>query len=228
MLEIIGRYIWLGTIRPGEGGAGPGEGLVVQPLEKKQRKKSITAQSGLTGHQIRVVRDDPFTKTVWVATEWGLNQIDRRFQVIWGRYWHEDFDASSRESYISLSTNRKASNPFAVLGRELAVRDWTAFSKAIEQISPPIQNNFRLYEFHMSGFPPRALFSEMNSLVPFFMEAAQSNTPKVHDFGLRNLCKFDDPGVEPFMATLTSKTVAGSIDQGYIQECLKAWSTRVP
>ena len=202
MLEIIGRYLWLGTIRPGEGGDGRGEGLVVQLFEKKQKVNSLTAQSGLTGDRIRVVRDDPFTNTVWVATEWGLNQIDRHFHVIWGRYWYEDFEASSRKSQTFLSTGRRASNPFAVLGRELAVRDWTAFSQAIEKISLAVQNMFRLYEFHMSGFCPPTLSAEMNGLVPFFIEAAQSNTPKVHHFGLSNLCKFDDPRVDTFMDTM--------------------------
>jgi hypothetical protein len=227
-LEVIGNHVWFGTIRAGEGGAGPGEGLVVQSLEKKQKVKSITAQSGLTGDRIRVVRDDPFTKTVWVATEWGLNQISRHFQVVWGRYWHEDFETSSQKSQMFLSTSQKTSNPFAVLGRELAVKDWTAYSQAIEKISPVVQNKFRLYEFHMSGFPPRALSSEMNGLVPYFIEAALSEALMVHDFGLRNLCKFDDPRVQTFMATLASKTVAQSADEGYVQECLKAWSNRVP
>jgi hypothetical protein len=42
----------------------------------------------------------------------------------------------------------------------------------------------------------------MNGLVPFFIEAAQSNTPKVHDFGLRNLCKFDDPRAHTFLDSI--------------------------
>lgn len=227
-LEIIGPHLWLGTIREEEPGPASGEGIVVQLLGKKQKVRTITGKSGLTGGQIRVLRDDPFTKTVWVATEWGLNQIDRQFRVIWGRYWHEDFEPSSQKSQIFLSASRKASNPFAVLSRDLAVKDWTAFSRAIEQISPVVQNKFRLYEFHMSGFPPRALSSKMNGLVPFFIDAAQSETPMVHDFGLRNLCKFDDSRVQTFMAALASKTVAQSADERYVQECLKAWSTRVP
>jgi len=82
------------------------------------------------------------------------------------------------------------------------VRDWAAFSQAIEKISPAVQNTFRLYEFHMSGFCPGTLSAEMNGLVPFFIEAAQSNTPKVHYFGHSNLCKFDDPRVDTFMDTM--------------------------
>ena len=211
-----------------EPGPAPGEGIVVQLLGKKQKVRTITRKSGLTGGQIRVLRDDPFSQTVWVATEWGLNRIDRQFRVIWGRYWYEEFETSSLKSQTLLSASRKASNPFAVLSRELAVKDWTAFSQAIGKISPVVQNKFRLYEFHMSGFSPRALSSEMNGLVPFFIDAAQSETTMVHDFGLRNLCKFDDPRVQTFMTTMATKTVAQSADEMWVQECLKAWSTRVP
>ena len=227
-LEIIGNHVWFGTIRPEEVGSGPGEGIVVQSLDKKQKVTSITAKSGLTGGQIRALRDDPFTKTVWVATEWGLNQIDRRFRVVWGRYWYEEFEISSRRSQTLLSTSRKASNPFAVLGRELNVLDWPAFYQVIQKISPVGQSKFGLYKFHMSGLPPRSLSSELTELVPFFIDAAQSDAPIVHDFGLRNLCKFDDPRVQTFMATLATKTVSHPADERYVQECRKVWSIRVP
>lgn len=227
-LEIIGNHLWFGTIRTNEGGVGPAEAVVVQSLSKKQKVTAITSKSGLTGGQIRILRDDPFTKTVWVATEWGLNRIDRRFHVVWGRYWHDEFEPSSRKSQTLLSTSRKTSNPFAVLGRELAVQDWVVFTQAIEKISPVGQNKFRLYEFHMSGFAPRRLAQEMNGLVPFFIDAAQSKVPAVHDFGLRNLCKFDDPRVQTFMVKLATETAADSADERYAQECLKASSAPVP
>jgi len=227
-LEVIGNHVWFGTIRPGESGPGPGEGIVVQLLDKKQKVRTITVKSGLTGGQIRMLRDDPFTKTVWVATEWGLNQIDRHFKVIWGRYWYEDFGASSQRSQTFLSVSRKASNPFAVFGRELGVQDWSVFSQAIKRISPAEKNKIRLYDFHTSGFRPRSLSSGFTELVPFFIEAAQSETPMIHTFGLSNLCKFDDPRVRTFMTTLASKTIAQSADEMWIQECLKAWSTQAP
>ncbi len=227
-LEVIGNHVWLGTIRPGESGPGPGEGIVVQLLDKKQKIRTITVKSGLTGSQIRMLRDDPFTKTVWVATEWGLNQIDRPFKVIWGRYWYEDFEASSQKGQTFLSVSRKASNPFSVFGRELGVQDWSVFSQAIKRISPAEKSTIRLYDFHTSGFRPRSLSSGFTELVPFFIEGAQSATPMVHAFGLSNLCKFDDPRVRTFMTTLASKTIAQSADEIWVQECLKAWSTQAP
>lgn len=78
-LEIIGPQLWLGTAEFSEWGDSKAEGIVVQALHKRQKIQSITAKSGLTGGVIRMLRHDPFSTTVWVATERGINQIDRRF-----------------------------------------------------------------------------------------------------------------------------------------------------
>lgn len=227
-LETVGNHLWLGTIQPSEGGPTPSEGVVVQSVDRKQKITTITTQAGLTGDQIRVLREDPFTKTVWVATEKGLNRINLQFRVIWAGYWHEDFAASSLKSQTLLSPNWKPSNPFAVLGRELAVQDWTAFAQAIEKISPAGRNKFKLYEFHMEGFASRTLPQDLNGLVPFFIEAIQSETPTIHNFGLGNICKFDDPRIQTFMATLASKTGVLSTDLKYVHDCLKVWPPQIP
>ncbi|MBY0247960.1 MAG: hypothetical protein K2Q17_09850 [Nitrospiraceae bacterium] len=221
-LEIIGPQVWLGTATFGEGGDGKAEGIVVQAWHKRQKLQSITAQSGLTGGVIRMLRDDPFTKTVWVATERGINQIDRRFRVTWSRYWYEEFEPSSRKSQTFLSPRPRTSNPFAVLGRELGVEDWVAFSRAVEQVSPAERNNLRLYDFHMYGFPAQSLSHDLNGLVPFFIQAAQSHVEAIHLFGLSNLCKFEDPRVQAFLVTMEPTTVKDSAGQGFVQDCLKA------
>lgn len=221
-LEIIGPQLWLGTASFGEGGDSKAEGIVVQLRHKRQKLQSITAQSGLTGGTIRMLRDDPVSKTVWVATERGLNQIDRRFRVTWSGYWYEEFEPASRKSETFLSPTLMASNPFAVLGRELGVEDWLAFSRAVEQVPPAERSSLRLYDFHMYGSPAQRLSHDLNGLVPFFIEAAQSHVDDIRDFGLRNLCKFDDPRVQPFLVAAEPKTVKGSVDQRYVQDCLKA------
>ncbi|MBX3326455.1 MAG: hypothetical protein U0223_19470 [Nitrospira sp.] len=223
-VETVDGNVWFGTIQPSEGRSGPAEGVVVQSLHKKHKLKAITQKSGLTSGQIRMLRDDPFTKTMWVATPRGLNRIDRRFQVIWGRYWYEDFEHGSRKAQTLLSPTPKISNPFAVLGRELAVNDWEAFSRAVAKVSPSEQRKLSLYEFHMVGLPPRTLSHELNDLIPFFRAAAESSNPTVHDFGLRNLCKFDDASVRDYMVNVASQKLPGSADQRHIRDCLKAWS----
>ena len=223
-LEVIGSQLWLGTASFGEWGDGKAEGVVVQALRKRQKVQSITAKSGLTGGTIRMLRDDPFSKTVWVATERGLNQIDRSFHVTWSGYWYEEFEPSSRKSQTRLSATPKVSDPFAVLGRELGVEDWMAFSRAVEQVSPAERKKLRLYDFHMSGH--QGFSHDLNSLVPFFIEAAQSHVAAVHSFSLTNLCKFDDPRVRTFLVALEPNTVKGSADQRFVQDCLKTRSAQ--
>lgn len=220
-LEIVGPQLWLGTAQFSEWGDGKAEGIVVQALHKRQKIQSITAKSGLTGGVIRMLRDDPFTKTVWVATERGINQIDRRFRVTWSGYWYEEFEPSSRKSQTLLSPTPTASNPFAVLGRELGVEDWPAFSQVVEHVPPAERSNVRLYDFHMYGFPTQRLSHDLNGLVPFFIQAVQSHVEAIHLFGLSNLCKFDDPRVQAFLVTMEPNTAKGSADQRFVQDCLK-------
>lgn len=221
-LEIVGSQIWLGTAELSEWGDSKAEGIVVQVWHKRQKLQSITAQSGLTGGTIRMLRDDPLSKTVWVATERGLNQIDRRFRVTWSGYWYEEFEPSSRKSQTLLSPTPRASNPFAVMGRELAVEDWLGFSRAVEQVPSAERSNVRLYDFHMYGFPAQRLSHDLNGLVPFFIQAAQSHLEDIRLFGLRNLCQFDDPRVPAFLVSLEPTTVKGSADRRFVQDCLEA------
>lgn len=221
-LEIIGSQAWFGTAKFNEAGDGKAEGIVVQALPKRQKVQSITDKSGLTGRVIRMLRDDPITKTVWVATERGLNQIDRRFHITWSGYWYEEFDLSSRKSQTRLSATPKVSDPFAVMGRELGVEDWAAFLRAVEKVSPATRSKLRLYDFHMYGFSSRRLTHDLNDLVPFFIQAAQSPVETIHLFGISNLCKFDDPRVQEFLVIMEPNTAKGSADQRFVQDCLKA------
>lgn len=225
-VEIIGSQVWFGTAEFSEWGDGKAEGIVVQALHKREKIQSITAKSGLTGGVIRMLREDPVTKTVWVATERGLNQIDRRFRVMWSGYWYEELESSSHKLQTRLSATPKVSDPFAVMGRELGVEDWAAFSEAIEHVSSAERNKLRLYDFHMYGFPARRLSHDLNILVPFFIQAAESPVEAIHLFGLSNLCKFDDPRVQAFMATMEPNTVKGSGDLRFVQDCLHAWAAQ--
>jgi hypothetical protein len=236
-LEIIGTRVWFGTVHPYEGGTGGAEGIVVQAMDKKQKVSSITAKSGLTTDgPIYMLRDDPFTKTVWVATERGLNQVDRQFQVVWGRYWYEDFEPSSGSSRTQLIETQKRSNAFAVLGRKLGVQDWQAYRQVVQQIPSHLGTwgDFKdfqwvLYFTHMSGVPGGQYFKQdLNGLLPFVMQAAQSEDPQVHSFGLSNVCKFDDPRVPVFLTTRARKSNATSPDDFWISECFSKWDARKP
>ncbi|MBS0166229.1 MAG: hypothetical protein JSR29_09115 [Nitrospira sp.] len=232
-IEIVGNQVWFGTLQHSEAGEESAEGVIVQAVDKKQKLATITVKSGLTGWPILMLREDPVTHTIWVATDRGLNQIDRQFRVIWTRYWHEDFDSSTGRSRISLIPTRHSSNAFAVLGRELGVQDWQAYGQAVRTIPSTLAGRgvfkdfqWLLYDTHMSGTPLGQSYfpHELNGLVPFVIQAAESPNPKLHSFGLSNICKFDDARVRAFVKTLASKTSVDSADRYVIADCLERWA----
>jgi hypothetical protein len=231
-LEIIGTQVWLGTMHPYEGGEAEAEGVVVQAHDKKQKLAAITTKSGLTPGPIRMLREDPVTKTVWVATARGLTQIDHAFRVRWAAYWYEDFDATSGRSETSLIATGKRSNAFAVLGRELGVQDWQAYREVVRSIPSTLERwgdftdfQWVLYKAHMGGldFP-----QDLNGLFPFMRQAVQSEDPKVHVFGLGNVCKFNDTRAREFLNMLATNTSLASYEHNWIQTCLKRWETQKP
>ena len=236
-LEVIGNQVWFGTVLYYEGGETDAEGVVVQALDKKQRLARILPQSGLTLGSVHVLREDPVTKTVWVATQRGLTQIDHAFRVRWAGNWYEDFDAASGRSQTSLIATIKTSNVFAVLGRELGVQNWQAYRQMVQKI--PARLGTRgdsnvlerlLYHMHMTGpVGEKGVFpKELNGFVPFLLQAAQSEDPKVMGFGLANLCKFDDPRVPPFVKGLAATKDTTTPGYYWLRECLQRSETPKP
>lgn len=123
-VEMLNNQFWIGTIQHGEGGPRAAEGVVVQPPRGKKPVARITTTTGLTSDHIQMIRYDPFSERMWIATEGGLNQVDHRFRVVWKRYWYEDVDNVSGQSRTGLVETQRPSNPWAILGRELAVHEW--------------------------------------------------------------------------------------------------------
>lgn len=229
-LEILEAQVWFGTMQPYEGGEAEAEGVIVQAREKKHKLAAITTKSGLTPGPVRMLREDPVTKTVWVATAQGLNQIDHQFRVHWAGYWYEDFGAASGRSETSLIATKKRSHAFAVLGRELGVQDWHAYREVVRSIPSALERwgdftdfQWVLYQAHMGGpdFP-----QDLNGLVPFVIQAAQSKDPTVHVLGLGNVCKFNDVRAREFLNTLATNTFLTSYERDWIQNCLKRWETQ--
>ncbi len=228
-LEVIGNEVWFGTLESNEAGETQAEGVVVQARDKKQKVTAITVKSGLTPGPVHMLRKDPFTKTVWAATARGLTQIDQQFHVRWVGYWYEDFDATSGRSVTSLVTTDKRSNAFAVLGRELGVQNWQAYRRMVQQIpaylatgSHGYSHDFAwlLYDMHMTG-EARSFPKELNELIPFVMQAAQSEDPTVRGFGLLNVCKFNDPQIPTFVKSLAATRDLSDPNYYWLRECVQ-------
>jgi hypothetical protein len=69
---------------------------------------------------------------------------------------------------------------------------------------------------------------ELNELVPFLMQAAQSEDPKVRGFGLANLCKFNDSRISPFVNGLAAARDTTAPGYYWFRECVQRSETQKP
>jgi hypothetical protein len=230
-LEIVDDQLWLGTIHLAEEGYVPADGVVVQSLRKPVRIRKIGPKEGLAGCMIRVIRRDPYTDRVWVATERGLNVVDRRFRVGVVGYLYEDFDPVSGRPTLFLSLSPRWSNPWALVASALSVRDPKAFYEAVESIPPSLRNKFDIDYFFRRCFTPTSDFlpTEMNVLVPFFIEAARSPLREARNFALCHLCDFKDEKIYEFLSSLEEKIeqFPNNIWEAEpVRECLDVYAQR--
>jgi hypothetical protein len=204
-LDILDGNVWLGTYTSLEGGGGTAQGVVVRSMTKPVTRATVSKSTGLKGDFVQSLRVDPYTRTVWVATDSGLNRIDRRFKVTWGRYWYVGFDPATDAPRIYLRPEKHSSNAFAIIGNELGVQDWVSYKRAVDALSEhdllPLlprrslgedeRQAVLLYSFNMwSG---ESWIQAFPALVPLLLTAAES-PDRNRSFGaLARLCNSDDP-----------------------------------
>ena len=198
--EIVGDQLWLGTRRDGEGSAGPGRGVVIQPLSGTGSSRSLTRAEGLSGDLIRAIRRDPYRNTTWVVSERGLSEIDADLRVVVTRYFYEDFDAASGRSVVKLDGRSHASDPLAILARQLGVADTQAYHAAVLGIPPAMRAKLRIVEpFGAFGhFVPE----EMNVLVPFLITATGSSDSAAAANAILTLCRFKDARIPELLRSI--------------------------
>ncbi len=224
-VEIIDNQLWLGTYYMGEGGEAPAHGIIVQSLQELRLIKKIDTNEGLTGNLVRAIRTDTQGDKVWAATERGLNEVNLKLQVVASHYFYEDFDSVSGKPTVFLSSSPKSSNPFAVISRVLSIQDSKAFYEAVKLIPQTLHNKLNLYYFFMYSSTPYPDFlpSEMNVLIPFFIEAAQSHQKEVRRFAFSNLCKFKDKRIYDFMINIEKSDPAEAMS---VRDCLTTYAER--
>lgn len=224
--EIIGDQLWLGTRADGEYGDYPAEGVVVQSLGKGRLIRKLDTKQGLTGDLVRVIRLDPFSDTVWVASERGVNEITRGFQISRSLYFHQDLDPQSGTPKVGLASTWRKSNPLATLFKRLRVSDAKKFYTAALQIPPEIRERFD-NDLNQGVYSPANARSReqsfapgvMNVLVPFVIEAARSPDEQVHTYALFHICAFNDQRV---MDYLVEQSKAPRLrDQWFIPPCME-------
>jgi hypothetical protein len=202
-IEVAGDQLWLGTRIDGEYGNYPAEGVVIQSLGTGSLIEKLGREDGLAGNLVRVVRGDPHGRNIWIATERGFSQIDRRLQIVDTRYFTEVFDPASGEPRVMLSADPRPSDPLAVFAREMAVGDPKGFYEATRTIPESIRSGISMDHFnttmHLSGSQDRFLPEEVNVLVPFVLEASKSEDPSARQAALGLVCMFNDPRIFAFV-----------------------------
>jgi hypothetical protein len=227
-LEIVGDQLLLGTRLDGEYGDYPAEGIVIQSLKSAKRVRKLDASAGLTGNLIRVIRKDPHNKTIWIATEQGLNTIDQNFRIIDSQYFHEDFDIQTGKSTVFLISSPRQSNPLAVIQRQLAVDKPKEFYDAVKEIPDDKLKKFSFYNFHSGIYSEinshsverSFIFNEMNILIPFFIQSSQSPDNSARQSALGMLCMFNDERVIGFFMDLERNASSDSTGQWAARDCL--------
>jgi hypothetical protein len=197
--ELVGNQLWLGTRHDGEYGDYPAEGVVVQSMDKGRLLKRMSTNEGLTGNLVRAIRFDPFEDAVWIATNEGINQVDRRFTTLKSLYVQQDVVAEGVA--VRLTSTKLPGNPLAAVLRGLKVVDARRFFEATRAIPADMRQRGLAHsgvpgapEVETAYVPP-----QMNVLVPFFLEAAQSNDAQARQYALSNLLLFKDPRMTEFL-----------------------------
>lgn len=195
-VEVVGDQLWLGTRYDGEYGDFPAKGIVIQPYKGSSIIKRISQKDGLTGNLVRVIRLDPYRGNIWVVTENGFNEIDRNLKIVNKRYFYEDFDSDTGKPHVFVSPKERKNNPFAIIGRQLELKNTTAYYNVVKLIQAPIGDDFSLYSLYAvsEGFVSK----DMNVLAPFFLEAATSEKEQVKIDAIGYLCMFNDSRVLDF------------------------------
>lgn len=232
-IEKVGDQLWLGTRYDGEGGESPAEGIIVQAAKKGTLIKKIGSEQGLTGDLIRVIRSDPFGPTVWVATQWGLNQLDRNLNIVQSGFFDEDFDPATGRSTVFLSPVLKESNPFVVLQRQLEIRETKNFYEAVKKIPPEVEREVSVYlhsdvEYSIHERNVEKLFvpKEINVLLPFFLKSIRSDYPPAREVAISMACIFNDPAVLHAYLALEREALEGSTGPVpfFVKKCLDKYS----
>lgn len=211
--EIVDNQLWLGTRHDGEYGDFPASGIVVQALETGERIAQLGTERGLTGNLIRAIRSDSFRKTIWVATERGIDEVDRGFRVLRSRYFYQDFDPATGVPAYRLVPAWRKSDPLVTLFKQLDLKDAKGFYDAAKQIPPAMRGEFE-EKSHAGAYHPANARSteesfaprEMNMLVPFFIEAARSSSDSARVVALSALCAFNDRRVMDYLVQQSKTT----------------------
>jgi len=81
--DIFGDELWLGTEEAQSYmRTHGGQGILIYSLKTGEFIEKINEDKGLTGDLIHLIRNDPFTGEVWIATQYGIDRLTMRHKLI--------------------------------------------------------------------------------------------------------------------------------------------------
>jgi hypothetical protein len=231
--EIVGDKFWLGTRYDGEYGDYPGEGIAVQSLDGSVLVRKLSTKEGLTGNLIRVIRLDPFDKTVWVATNEGLDVVAQNFRVQKSLFFSWKVEPESGVPVVGLSPTKQKSDPRAMLFKRMRTSNEEQFYAAAIAIPADVWDRFLHGKARKDGCSDAqcvdAAFApnEMNVLVPFYLEDARSSDERIRQAALANLCRFNDQRVIDFVVEQRGlpPEPEWTFKSGFIRSCFDTYTS---
>ena len=82
-LEIIGQQAWVGTAEAGTYRSYGGVGIIVIGLNDGKEIRRITTKDGLSGNLINLIRNDPYGSSIWVATNYGVDELHQSGKILY-------------------------------------------------------------------------------------------------------------------------------------------------
>lgn len=202
-VEAVDDKLWLGTVYQG-GTGNKDRGLVIQSLKDGKLIKEITQKDGLSLNNILIIRHDPYTGKFLAAAHRGLSLINKYGKVEKTGFFYEDFDPDTGKPVFYIKKSFKESNLLAGIERNLGVEDTMAYYKAVQTIPKDVLSEVSPYSYYMGSWSTSSHFlpQEMNVLVPFFLEAAQSDRKDNKLSAQIRICAFNDKRVIRHIQTL--------------------------
>lgn len=180
--------LWVGTFTQGEYAVGPGIGVLVFDLQRRQRVFQINRTLG-PGNEVSMLADEELGG-VWIVNRSAIHFYGRDFQLLTKWYYSEQMDPSARSwAVLEMSKQRKSHDAFAVVGRiintppERETGDVDKLPQALEGDRWVTTKGIAAYQRYVEGLPPRV----RNGFWLFYDDFERRTIPMWHkkymDFG---------------------------------------------
>jgi hypothetical protein len=106
-LEIFGDELWLGTEEAQSyNRSHGGQGILIYSLKTGKLIEKLNEKKGLSGDLIHLIRKDPFTEEVWIATQYGFDRLTLGHKLIRKYYFRWSGAPGSNPKYLYIGSKK--------------------------------------------------------------------------------------------------------------------------